>query len=254
MTRYSIAICDDEEAVRSIFHDWVSKAKYDADVKEYSGGDELIKDIDAGAGIDILFLDIAMGKNDGIETAKELGRRIEASGKSMRASRPLIVFVTGIPDRMGDAFGVKAFDYLLKPVSQASFESELHRAVEELQRLDAQLICETKYQNEEDRFISIQSGKGTINIKLRDILYIESSGRKAIVHLPGIKHEVYRQMNDFEDELGNSFFRVHRGYLVNMRHIKGYSRSEVQVDNGDALIMSKYKYADFIRAYMEFIS
>ncbi|MBQ6407518.1 MAG: response regulator, partial [Butyrivibrio sp.] len=81
MTRYSIAICDDEESVRSIFHDWVSKAKYDADVKEYSGGDELIKDIDAGAGIDILFLDIAMGKNDGIETAKELGRRIEASGK-----------------------------------------------------------------------------------------------------------------------------------------------------------------------------
>ena len=155
---------------------------------------------------------------------------------------------------MGDAFGVKAFDYLLKPVSQASFEGELHRAVEELQRLDAQLICETKYQNEEDRFISIQSGKGTINIKLRDILYIESSGRKAIVHLPGIKHEVYRQMNDFEDELGNSFFRVHRGYLVNMRHIKGYSRSEVQVDNGDVLIMSKYKYADFIRAYMEFIS
>ena len=254
MTRYSIAICDDEESVRSIFHDWVSKAKHNADVKEYSGGDELIKDIDAGAGIDILFLDIAMGKNDGIETAKELGRRIEATGKSMRASRPLIVFVTGIPDRMGDAFGVKAFDYLLKPVSQASFESELHRAVEELQRLDAQLICETKYQNEEDRFISIQSGKGTINIKLRDILYIESSGRKAIVHLQGIKHEVYRQMNDFEDELGNSFFRVHRGYLVNMKHIKGYSRSEVQIDNGDALIMSKYKYADFIKAYMEFIS
>ena len=137
MTRYSIAICDDEEDVRSLFHDWVSKAKYDVDVKEYSGGDELIKDIDAGAGIDILFLDIAMGKNDGIETAKELGRRIEASGKSMRASRPLIIFVTGIPDRMGDAFGVKAFDYLLKPVSQAAFESELHRAIEELERLDA---------------------------------------------------------------------------------------------------------------------
>lgn len=254
MTRYRIAVCDDEEAVRSIFHDWVSKAKHNADVKEYSGGDELIKDMDSGTWIDILFLDIAMGKNDGIETAKELGRRVEASGKSMRASRPLIIFVTGIPDRMGDAFGVKAFDYLLKPVSQAAFESELHRAIEELERLDAQLICGTKYQNDEDKFISIQSGKGTINIKLRDILYIESSGRKAIVHLPGIKHEVYRQMNDFEDELGNSFFRVHRGYLVNMKHIKGYSRSEVQIDNGDALIMSKYKYADFIKAYMEFIS
>ena len=36
MTRYRIAICDDEEDVRSLFHDWVSKAKYDVDVKEYT--------------------------------------------------------------------------------------------------------------------------------------------------------------------------------------------------------------------------
>ena len=39
-----------------------------------------------------------------------------------------------------------------------------------------------------------------------------------------------------------------------MEHIKGYSRSEVQIDNGDLLIISKYKYQEFVKAYMDYIS
>ena len=254
MEKYCFAVCDDEKAVRNLLHGWLSDSSYKADIKEYPSGEELIKDIDAGIKIDVLFLDIAMGGNDGIETARELGMRIEHNGKSMRASRPLIIYVTGIPDRMGDAFGVKAYGYLLKPVSHASFDGELHRAVEELKKLDAQLVCETKYQDSSDAFIAVQSGKGIINVKLKDILYVESSGRKSVVHTAAEQLEVYKQMAEFEDELGKEFFRIHRGYLVNMQNIKGYSRTEIQVDNGETIIISKYKYADFIKAYMDFIS
>ena len=39
-----------------------------------------------------------------------------------------------------------------------------------------------------------------------------------------------------------------------MHHIKGYSRTELQVDNGESIIISKYKYAEFIKAYMDYIS
>ena len=254
MGKYCFAVCDDEKAVRDLLHGWLSDSSYNADIKEYSSGEELIKAIDAETRIDVLFLDIAMGGNDGIETARELGMRIEDNGKSMRASRPLIIYVTGIPDRMGDAFGVKAYGYLLKPVSRASFDGELHRAVEELKKLDAQLVCETTYQDIADAFIAVQSGKGIVNVKLKDILYVESSGRKSVVHTAGEQLEVYKQMAEFEDELGKEFFRIHRGYLVNMQHIKGYSRTEIQVDNGETIIISKYKYADFIKAYMDFIS
>lgn len=254
MTRYCIAICDDEEPVRSLLSGWIMKSKYSAEVKEYSCGEELLKAIDEGLKLDVLFLDIAMNESDGFETAKELVKRIESTGKSVRASRPLIIFVTGIPDRMGEAFDVKAFGYLLKPVSRDDFENSLYGAIEELKRLDAQLICETSYHNKEDDHITLQTGKEAVTLAVKDILYVESSGRKAIVHLQGKRYEVYRQMSGFEEELGKEFFRIHRGYLVNMKHIKGYSRSEVRVDNGDLLIMSKYKYQDFIKAYMDYIS
>ncbi|SDB04262.1 LytTR family DNA-binding domain-containing protein [Butyrivibrio sp. INlla16] len=254
MGKYCFAVCDDEKAVRDLLHVWLSDSSYKADIREYVSGEELIKDIDAGIKIDVLFLDIAMDGNDGIETARELGCRIEHNGKSMRASRPLIIYVTGIPDRMGDAFGVKAYGYLLKPVDRFSFDGELHRAIEELKKLDAQLVCETTYEKSEDNFIALQSGKGLINLNLKDVLYIESSGRKAVVHLPDQNYEIYKPMSEFECELGKNYFRIHRGYIVNMKHVKGYSKSEAKIDNGESLIISKYKYADFIKAYLDFIS
>lgn len=133
MKRYCFAICDDEEPIRILLHEWLCESRYDAEVKAYASGEELIEDIDAGLAVDVLFLDIAMGETDGIATAKELVNRIEQSGKSMRASRPLIIFVTGIPDRMGDAFEVRAYGYLLKPITREMFEAELQRAVDELQ-------------------------------------------------------------------------------------------------------------------------
>ena len=61
-------------------------------------------------------------------------------------------------------------------------------------------------------------------------------------------------MSEFENELGKMFFRIHRGYLVNMQHIKGYSRTEVYMDNGESLIISKYRYGEFIKAYMNFLA
>ncbi len=255
MDKYRFAVCDDEEVVRSLLSVWLSKSPYKAEVKEYASGEELLRDIDAGIKLDIIFLDIAMGCTDGIEIARDLVRSIEQKGRSMRASRPLIIYVTGIPDRMGDAFGVKAYDYLLKPVSQPVFESELKRAVEELQRLDAQLVCETRYEDAQtEKYIVVQTGRDTLNLKCRDVIYIESNGRKSIIHSKGNSYDVYKQMSEFENELGKLFFRIHRGYLVNMQHIKGYSRTEVYMDNGEALIISKYKYGDFIKAYMNFLA
>ncbi len=254
MKKCCFAICDDEYEVRHLLQSWLADSSYNADVKEYSSGEELLRDMDQGTQIDVLFLDIAMGNADGIETAKELAHRIERSGKSMRASRPLIIFVTGIPDRMGDAFGVSAYGYLLKPVSKEMLESELHRAVTELNRLDAQMVCETVYEEKEVECITIQTGKITANTEIRDILYIESNGRKTVVHLKDNSFEVYKKMEEFEKELGKTFFRIHRGFLVNMLHVKSYSRTEVHMDNGDSLFISKYKYPDFTRAYMDFIS
>ena len=126
--------------------------------------------------------------------------------------------------------------------------------MEELKKMDAQMICEATYEEDTgEQYTTIQTGGITIQIAIKDILYIESNGRKTTVHLKGKSYEVYKRMSEFEDELGKEFFRIHRGYLVNLNHIRGYTRTEAIMDSGDSIIISKYKYADFVKAYMDYI-
>lgn len=54
-------------------------------------------------------------------------------------------------------------------------------------------------------------------------------------------------------ELKPDFFRIHKGYLVNIKYVERYDRTEVKMRNGDSLLISKYKYQDFVKRYLEYI-
>ena len=92
------------------------------------------------------------------------------------------------------------------------------------------------------------------NVLADDIYYIESSNRKIIMFMRDGKTECYGKISEFEDQLREGFFRIHKGYLVNMRYVERYSRTEVRMKDGSSLLISKYKYQDFVKAYLEYIS
>lgn len=87
-----------------------------------------------------------------------------------------------------------------------------------------------------------------------EIYYIESNNRKVILYLPQGNVEYYDKISKLEQELCKDFFRIHKGYLVNMKFVEGYTRSEVSLRNGDNLPISKYRYSDFVKGYQEYIS
>lgn len=106
----------------------------------------------------------------------------------------------------------------------------------------------------EPKTVLLRDGNVTRSVPADDIYYIESSNRKIIVHMPDEVIECYGKIGELERELQDSFFRIHKGYLVNMKYVEGYNRTEVRVKNGNSLLLSKYKYQDFAKAYQAFIS
>ena len=73
------------------------------------------------------------------------------------------------------------------------------------------------------------------------------------IYMQGFLKEKYGKMDELENGLGNTFYRCHRCYLVNMEKISAYSADNIQVINGDNLLLARKKYSDFIKIYMRYV-
>ena len=85
------------------------------------------------------------------------------------------------------------------------------------------------------------------------IYYIESDNRKVRVVTGTESYSYYARLSDLEEELRDSFFRIHKGYLVNLEYIQEFNKTEVTLLSGEHLLISKYKYQDFVKAYLGYI-
>ena len=154
-------------------------------------------------GIDLLFLDIELNATgpDGMALARKIRER--ATG-----TQPVIIFVTGYERYVFDAFDVGAFQYLLKPVDKGKFAQIFARAVEQ--------ILSLRENPQRGRVLTLQSASTSKTVPLGSIYYIESSDHKVVLHLRDGQFTYYAKIRDLELELQDQFFRIHKGYLVNL--------------------------------------
>ncbi len=233
-----IAVCDDEKNIRSYLVSLIKKQVGECSITEYASADAYLLD---GKEPDIIFLDIEMdGSGVGLD-GMGLARHIRGTETQ---KQPIIVFVTGYEKYVYDAFDVGAFQYLVKPVDEQKFAEVFERAV-------GQIVSETEQRKK--KLVIQYGGKGKA-IPLNDIYYMESRNHNIILYLKSGNIEYYAKIGDLEEELAGQFYRIHRGYLINLFHVEGYDRTEVRMTNGDKLLLSRYKYDGFVQAYMDYIS
>ena len=230
-----IAVCDDDRAIREELFRLIQKQVSEADIMEYQSGEELIN---ARGNFDIYFLDIEMGEVSGMDIARRI-REQEDNGRP----RSIIIFVTGYREYMEAAFDVNAFHYLIKPIDTEKFSEVFRRAWKEA----------AVFYEQEKKYIIVKSSGTQQKILLKNIYYIESGNKKVIFHTTNGTLEVYGKMEELEKGLGNTFYRCHRCYLVNMEKISAYSADNIQVINGDNLLLARKKYSDFIKIYMRYV-
>ncbi len=231
-----IAICDDEKNIRAYLCTLVRKQDPGSDITEYaSAGEYLSGEMEH----DLLFLDIEMkgpaAGMDGMSMAKQV--------RSMNLARqPAIIFVTGYEKYVYDAFDVDAFHYLLKPINEQKFAEIFRRAAE-------QILSETE---QKKKTLVIQCKNESRAIPLDNIYYLESRNHKVVLYLKEWELEYYAKIGDLEEKLAGQFYRIHRGYLVNLAYVEGYDKTGVTLANGIRLPLSK-KYTDFAAAYLQFV-
>ncbi|WP_097026500.1 LytR/AlgR family response regulator transcription factor [Clostridium peptidivorans] len=227
-----IAICDDEECQRIELINMVKKALEFKNIKylifQYENGEDLLQ---SKLEINLYFLDIRMDKLNGIETAKKI-RKLN--------KEVIIIFITALKEYVFEAFDVKAFHYILKPLSEKKLRKVLYSALPQFYEADDFILAKTISQ--------------CTKIFVKDIMYIESQLRKIKIHTTYDVIEYYHKLSDIEEELKNfNFFKCHRSYIVNLNYVRSYDNVFITLKNGEKVYVSKYKLTDFSRAFMYYL-
>ena len=185
---------------------------------------------------DILFLDIKMPGQSGLEAAQELAERWDGPRPF-----PHVVFVTAYDDYAVQAFEQAAVDYVMKPVS----DDRLARTVERLQartapaaapaggdaldRLVEQMRALLPAQPEAERLTVIRAAVGNIirMIPVQDVAYFQALDKYVNVASSEGDALIRLSLKDLLPQLDPDQFRqISRGAIVNLRHVASASRDD----------------------------
>ncbi|WP_110852182.1 LytR/AlgR family response regulator transcription factor [Georgenia satyanarayanai] len=172
---------------------------------------------------DLVLLDIRMPGLTGLEVARAITGLVH---------RPQVIFTTAYPDHAVDAFDLAAADYLVKP-----FDAErLRRAVERALSAGPERTGEDAASAEARRpgegngaagreppnlvRIPVQKDGRTVLVAGDAIVYAAAARGYASLKLPDERVLVSFSLNELERRLQGHFLRVHRSYLVNLRHVR----------------------------------
>lgn len=228
-----IAICDDDIKNVEYMQNMILRQYPLSNIVNFRDGKSLLRHIDKNT-VDIVLLDIKLPEENGIDIAK----RIRKKHKDL-----LIIFITSEKEYVFEAFDVKAFHYLLKPFTDEKFYEILKKAVAEFEN------------GSQDKKNTIIISKNGIHRKvvINKIIYAEVFNRIVMIHGVSEDIEYYGKLSELESLVGDSFYRPHRSYLINMKYVEKYDSTHIKLYKGETPL-AKAKYSDFVKQFSRYNS
>ena len=238
-----IAICDDSvkdlNYLETLVTSYFKEKSIKFSVEKFNNPKTLLNKLflEGSSSYDVFILDIIMQQN-GIEIAKRINKIYPHA---------LIIFQTSSPEFAVDAFRVRAFDYIMKPLNKSQIFECLDR-VNEVLNTEKKTVFQVK-----------TSDLSLVTIDIKDILYVESSDRRLLFHM--VDHSIISTTTlrtkfldsipfDYNEE---NFVVCHSSFLVNMNHIKTIKDSEFIMTNNRCVPISKRMLKDAKDKYIKYL-
>ena len=219
-----IAVCDDEEKVLKLIcseiQEAFSKKNIEVEIIPYISGIQLREDVFQGILFQVLFLDISMPDMNGILLAQHLKKH---------SPNMMILFLSSREEAVFDAIKTAPFRFIRK----RTFRLEISDVVQDI--LDA-------FKEREIVRIFISDKKASFSINPYEIIYVEACNKTTLLSTSHGVIETKATFSTFEKELDPyGFIKIHRSILVNFRYIRSIQSTEVHLDPGQILPVSKHR-------------
>lgn len=232
-----VAFCDDDlsvlEEITALLNQYRVERNQEIVYTAFNSPFELLAEIEKGIRLDILFLDVVMPGENGIDVAKEI-RQYDNHVK--------IIFLTSSAEFAVQSYAVGAYFYQLKPIWEESFLRLMDSAISE---------CEKQQQ----RSLILRCKSGIARIDLDKLEYCEVNGRTLLFHLEnGTDLESTGKLDELCDQLTQyeNFLRPHRSFLINMEYIQNISSKVITMSGATEIPIPHGKYSEIKNKYLEY--
>lgn len=229
-----ICICDDDITVHNEIKEFMLPYFNENDypsVAVLKSGEELVAHYSTSDPFDIIFLDIKMGRMNGIDTAAEI-RKIDPDA--------IIVFISGYKEYVFDAFRCEALHFMTKPLRKLEFDDVFERALH-------------KYTNQNNKYPVCWRNHRDV-LRISDITYIEGYRRRLKVHTLTQTYEHIGKISSVQTQLQpHGFLRIHQGFVVNMHYIDSFGSKSVTLTDGTCICISGRRRPEALQMYDKFI-
>lgn len=180
--------------------------------------------------IDLVFLDINMPDVNGIQLLRTL------------PTKPMVIFTTAYSNYAVESYDLNAIDYLLKPITFERFLASINKVLSLKTLKNGNTV-----KDDDDASIFVKSGPQTYQVKVNDILYLEKDGNYITIFLKDKSILMRENMGDIFDLVpAADFVRVHKSYVVAIRHITMIEVHQITI--GHAKIPIGNTYRDNLRS------
>ena len=224
-----IAIVEDEiemaNHLSEILNTFFESRRINFSIDRFSDAESLLSQYQMDSFYDLIFMDIDLPKMDGMTLADKI---------RSNDSNVMIIFVTSLAQYAIKGYKVKAFDFLLKPITYYDFELCMEGALKHLNL---------------KKFIMVKSIDSVLfKIDVSAIKYIEAMNHTVVIYTNKERIEERTALKKYIDLLKDDYFVLcHKSFLVNLKKVSEIDKNDVIID-GVKLPISRLRRKEFVDA------
>lgn len=230
-----IAICDDEkfyqDKIQEILKRYLNKQGLTYEIDLFLSGKSFLKQRENTIKYDVVFMDINMEEVDGLQTALKIREY---------HSETYIVFVTAFINYALEGYKVNAIRYIMKETLENAIPECMKAVLDKMQL----------------RQITFPFTEGEKNLYTDNILYVESRKHKAVfsyLEEEVVHYQVYEKLDQIEEILAPyGFLRIHKSYLINMKHISKINNYIAYLDSGEQLPIPRLRFKEVKETFVAY--
>ncbi|MEG1683270.1 MAG: LytTR family DNA-binding domain-containing protein [Oscillospiraceae bacterium] len=225
-----VGICEDDPKQAELLSKHIKELPGGADFRIIllDCGEKLLSAMET-KNIEIVLMDINLGAENGIALTRQINRLYPGVQ---------IVYITGFMPYCTEVYETEHAYFLTKPVEVQLLAQAMQRAVSRLNCIRPEFVC-------------LHIASGLRRIPVREILYMESEGRKLLIHTTEETLVLYGKISEME--WSGLFVRCHKSYLVNMGAVERLNPKNFLLKGGVVVPVSQLRYTATKQAFLDYL-